>query len=223
MEIGAFPNGLSLRSGVTAGTNSVEGYHALTKWLQFGTEGVIQENDPDEQQKRIRYLGLLASALIYWNVVEISRAIGELVSQGYPVNKADLAHLSPYLTPPYQTLRRLHDSYRTCPRSHSPRVIAHGQEPRPGRSTGTALCGGGIAHVETQNGVWSRRMRRHLEILQNSYDTRRLLDTQSVSCVSYVPFCTNLCAIPGSPPAGRHGFESWRRPATKKRRKESSS
>jgi TnpA family transposase len=55
---------LSLRSGVTAGTNSVEGYHALTKWLQFGAEGVIQENDPDEQQKRIRYLGLLASALI---------------------------------------------------------------------------------------------------------------------------------------------------------------
>jgi TnpA family transposase len=60
----------------------VEEYHALTKWLQFGTEGVIQEND--EQQKRIRYLGLLASALIYWNVVEISRAIGELVSQGIP-------------------------------------------------------------------------------------------------------------------------------------------
>jgi Tn3 transposase DDE domain len=43
-------------------------------------------------------LGLLASALIYWNVVEISRAIGELVSQGYPVSKADLAYLSPYIT-----------------------------------------------------------------------------------------------------------------------------
>ncbi len=89
---------MSLRSGVTAGTNSVEGYHALTKWLQFGVEGVIQENDPDEQQKRVRYLGLLASALIYWNVVEISRALGELGSQGYPVNKADLAYLSPYIT-----------------------------------------------------------------------------------------------------------------------------
>jgi TnpA family transposase len=75
---------LSLRSGVTAGTNSVEGYRALTKWLQFGTEGIIQENDPDEQQKRIRYLGLLASALIYWNVVEISRAIGELPAKGTP-------------------------------------------------------------------------------------------------------------------------------------------
>ena len=39
-------------------------------------------------------------------------------------------------------------------------------------------------------------MRRHFEILQNCYDTRHLLGAQSVSCVSYVPFCTNLCAIP---------------------------
>lgn len=49
---------VSLRSSVTAGTNSVEGYHALTKWLQFGVEGVIQENDPDEQQKRISVSGV---------------------------------------------------------------------------------------------------------------------------------------------------------------------
>jgi hypothetical protein len=40
----------------------------------------------------------MASALIYWNVVDMSRAIGELVSQGYSVNKADLAYRSPYLT-----------------------------------------------------------------------------------------------------------------------------
>jgi hypothetical protein len=43
-----------------------------------------------------------------------------------------------------------------------------------------------------------RRMRRHLETLQNCYDTRGLLGAQSVRCVSYVPFCTNLCAIPGA-------------------------
>jgi len=93
---------LSLGSGVTAGTNSVEGHHALTKWLQFGVEGVIQENDPEEQQKRIRYLGLLALALIYRNVFEISRAIGELVGQGidahaqepWPGSAADAAFCS---------------------------------------------------------------------------------------------------------------------------------
>jgi TnpA family transposase len=45
---------------------------------------VIQENDPDEQQKRIRYLGLLASALIYWNVIEISRASANWSAKGTP-------------------------------------------------------------------------------------------------------------------------------------------
>ena len=39
-------------------------------------------------------------------------------------------------------------------------------------------------------------MRRHLGTLQNCYDTRRFRGAQSVSCVSYVPFCTNLCTIP---------------------------
>jgi TnpA family transposase len=88
----------ALRSGVTAGTNSVEGYHALTKWMQFGGEGIITENDPDEQQKRARYLGLLTSALIFWNVAEMTRVIGDLVEEGYAVQQEDLAFLSPYLT-----------------------------------------------------------------------------------------------------------------------------
>ena len=41
---------------------------------------------------------MLAASLIYWNVVEMTRAIGELVAQGYPVEKADLAYLSPFVT-----------------------------------------------------------------------------------------------------------------------------
>ena len=73
---------------------------------QFGAEGIIQENDPDEQQKRIRCLGLLASGLIYWNVLEIRRAIGELASQGYPLNKADVAHLRSY---PTRLIKRFRD------------------------------------------------------------------------------------------------------------------
>ena len=88
----------ALRSGVTAGTNKAEGYHALAKWLQFGNEGMITENDPDEQQKRARYLGVLTSALLFWNVAEMTRVIGELIEEGYPVQIEDLAFLSPYVT-----------------------------------------------------------------------------------------------------------------------------
>jgi TnpA family transposase len=88
----------SLRSGVTAGTNKAEGYHALAKWLQFGSEGIITENDPDEQQKRARYLGVLTSALLFWNVAEMTRVISELIAEGYPVRPEDLPFLSPYVT-----------------------------------------------------------------------------------------------------------------------------
>jgi TnpA family transposase len=41
-----------LRREVTATTNIIESYNAFAKWLSFGGEGVIAENDPDEQQKR---------------------------------------------------------------------------------------------------------------------------------------------------------------------------
>ena len=48
-----------LRKEVTATTNIIESYNAFAKWLSFGGEGVIAENDPDEQQKRLRYNDLV--------------------------------------------------------------------------------------------------------------------------------------------------------------------
>jgi YD repeat-containing protein len=44
-----------LRREVTATTNIIESYNAFEKWLSFGGESVIAENDPDEQQMRTRY------------------------------------------------------------------------------------------------------------------------------------------------------------------------
>ena len=43
-----------LRQEVTANTNKIESYNGFSKWLSFGGD-VIAENDPDEQQKRLRY------------------------------------------------------------------------------------------------------------------------------------------------------------------------
>jgi hypothetical protein len=44
-----------MRQEVAAMTNKVESYHSFSKWLRFGGE-VIAENDPDEQQKYLRYI-----------------------------------------------------------------------------------------------------------------------------------------------------------------------
>ena len=87
-----------LRQEVTAVTNKVEGYHSFSKWLRFGGE-VVAENDPDEQQKFIRYNDLLASAVILQNVIDMSKVIQDLRNEGWTVTAEDLTFLSPYLTP----------------------------------------------------------------------------------------------------------------------------
>jgi hypothetical protein len=76
----------------------VEGYHSFSKWLRFGGD-VVAENDPDEQQKLVRYNDLLASAVILQNVIDMSRIIADLRQQGWTITDEDLSFLSPYVTP----------------------------------------------------------------------------------------------------------------------------
>ncbi|WP_449415980.1 Tn3 family transposase [Phormidium nigroviride] len=87
-----------MRSEINAITNIVEKYHHFLDWIFFGKDGVITENDPIEQEKRLKYLELVASAIILHNTVDISLAIQTLTAQGYQVNHRFVAALSPYLT-----------------------------------------------------------------------------------------------------------------------------
>ncbi len=87
-----------LRQQITACTNIVEGYHRFLDWLFFGKQGVITENDPEEQEKRLKYLDLVGSAVILQNTVDISFAVQALSAEGYKINRPLLATLSPYLT-----------------------------------------------------------------------------------------------------------------------------
>ncbi|MDT4802788.1 Tn3 family transposase ISPa42 [compost metagenome] len=86
-----------MRQEVTATTNKIESYHAFTKWLDFGGD-VITENDPNEQQKRVRYIDLVASAVILQNTVDMMRIMQDLHAAGEPVSAADAAFMSPYGT-----------------------------------------------------------------------------------------------------------------------------
>ena len=87
-----------LRQQITARTNKVEAYNGFTKWLFFGGEGIIAENDPEEQEKMIKYNDLVANAVIFHNVVDQSRILAELIAEGFPVQREDVATLSPYPT-----------------------------------------------------------------------------------------------------------------------------
>ena len=44
-----------LRQLIQAVTNKVESYHGFSKWFGFGGQGLIASNDPEEQEKMLKY------------------------------------------------------------------------------------------------------------------------------------------------------------------------
>ncbi len=87
-----------MRKQITEMTNKVEAYNGFAAWLFFGGEGIIAENDPEEQEKIIKYNDLVANAVIFQNVIDVSRVLRGLMSEGYSVKREDVMALSPYLT-----------------------------------------------------------------------------------------------------------------------------
>jgi TnpA family transposase len=87
-----------LRQKVTAATNKVEAYQGFSKWFFFGGERVIASNDPEQQEKFIKYNDLIANAVIFQNVVDLTEILQQLQSEGYLLKREDVACLSPYLT-----------------------------------------------------------------------------------------------------------------------------
>jgi TnpA family transposase len=87
-----------LRESITAAQNKVEAYNGFAKWVFFGGEGVIAQNDPDAQEKAIKYNDLVATAAVFQNVVDMSVGLRNMIEEGFPVTREDVATLSPYIT-----------------------------------------------------------------------------------------------------------------------------
>jgi len=87
-----------LRRSITATTNKIESFHSFIAWLFFGGQGVINENDPVEMEKRIKYNDLVANTLILLNMVDMTRIIIELDPDEFIITPTTLATLSPYGT-----------------------------------------------------------------------------------------------------------------------------
>ncbi len=97
---------LELRQQIQGTTTLVESFNAFAAWIFFGNQGIVETNDPIEQEKRLHYRDLIANALILQNTVDLSRVLRELRQEGYPIRRDVVAHLSPYIT---QNWRRYGD------------------------------------------------------------------------------------------------------------------
>ena len=85
---------------MTAATNKVESYNNFCQWLGFGNGGVIADNDPDEQEKTIKFNSLLANCVIFHTTLDLMTVIRELRADGWRIDATDLADISPYITEP---------------------------------------------------------------------------------------------------------------------------
>lgn len=87
-----------LRRHISATTNKVESYNNFIEWIFYGGHGIIAHNDPIEQEKRIKYNDLVASALIMINVADMTHILQQLDPKEHVINRATVATLSPYWT-----------------------------------------------------------------------------------------------------------------------------
>lgn len=88
----------ALRRQVQSVTTRIEAYNGFSKWLVIGKHGTITTNDPVEQEKRIKYIDVMANAVILQNAVNMTHVLRELATEGYTVTRETISYLSPYLT-----------------------------------------------------------------------------------------------------------------------------
>lgn len=63
---------IEVREQATEETNKTETNHRFIKWAFFGGAGVIAENDPVEQDKRMKYKQLVGNIIMFQNVVDMT-------------------------------------------------------------------------------------------------------------------------------------------------------
>lgn len=54
--------------------------------------------DPIEQEKAVKYKDLVANAVLFQNVVDLTDVLRNLQKEGYLINREDVAVISPYIT-----------------------------------------------------------------------------------------------------------------------------
>ncbi|TDC50519.1 DUF4158 domain-containing protein [Actinomadura sp. KC345] len=91
-----------LREQITLVTNRNEAFHGFADWLMFGGK-LIGHNDPDHQEKVVKFNELIANCVIYSTACDITDAANDVAAEGQSVDLDDLATVSPYIT---HTVRR---------------------------------------------------------------------------------------------------------------------
>jgi hypothetical protein len=75
---------------------SIESYNDFLDWIAFGGP-IIKSGDPVEQAKQIKYMNLVANAVMLHNVADLTDVLENMASEGFNITKALVSRLSPYM------------------------------------------------------------------------------------------------------------------------------
>jgi hypothetical protein len=81
---------------IQAATNKSERFNQFVQWVAFGGGVLVAESIRDEQRKFIKYNHFVANLLIYHNVVTMTKALQQLLADGYQIEERMVACVSPY-------------------------------------------------------------------------------------------------------------------------------
>ena len=84
------------RLSIRAETTKVESFHSFMDWIGFGGP-IVKSGDPVEQAKQLKYMDLVANAVMLQNVADLTDVVAELGDAGHTVTKEHVQRLSPYM------------------------------------------------------------------------------------------------------------------------------
>ena len=84
------------RQSIRAETTKIESYNDFLDWIGFGGP-VLKSGDPVEQLKQVKYMDLVANAVMLHNVADLTDVLSGMIAEGLPVTKNLVSRLSPYL------------------------------------------------------------------------------------------------------------------------------
>jgi TnpA family transposase len=85
-----------LRQSIRADTTKIESYNDFLDWIGFGGP-VLKSGDPVEQLKQVKYMDLVANAVMLHNVADLTNVLSDMVDEDMPVTRELVSRISPYM------------------------------------------------------------------------------------------------------------------------------
>lgn len=86
----------NFRRKIQSETTKIESYNSFLDWVSFGGP-VIKSGNPEEQEKQLKYMNLVANSIMLSNIVDLTNIINQLIKEGLDVTPKLISKLSPYM------------------------------------------------------------------------------------------------------------------------------